>query len=79
MGLIQTIEDKTFAANIKSIARTLEGSKDINWEQRRYEIAVACLAAEMASSSHNYQNKEDNVASAIEYADLLIQALRKKV
>ena len=39
--MIQTLEDKVFAANVKEIARSLNSRKDIYWEQRRYEIAAA--------------------------------------
>ena len=77
--MIQTLEDKAFAANVKEIARSLNSRKDIDWEQRRYEIATACLSAEMASNCHNYNDKEGNVKDAIEYADILIKELRKTI
>ena len=77
--MIQTLEDKVFAANVKEIDRSLNSRKDIDWEQRRYEIAMACLSAEMASNCHNYNDKEGNVKDAIEYADLLIKELRKTI
>ena len=77
--MIQTLEDKAFAVNVKEIARSLNSRKDIDWEQRRYEIATACLSAEMASNCHNYNDKEGNVKDAIEYADLLIKELRKTI
>ena len=51
----------------------------IDWEQRRYEIATACLSAEMASNCHNYNDKEGNVKDAVEYAELLIKELRKTI
>ena len=34
--MIQTLEDKVFAANVKEIARSLNSRKCIDWEQRRY-------------------------------------------
>lgn len=77
--MIQTIEDKVFAANVKEIARFLTSRKDIDWEQRRYEIAKACLSAEMANDCHNYHDKEGNVKDAVEYADLLIKELRNTI
>ena len=77
--MIQTLEDKAFAANVKEIARSLNARKDIDWEQRRYEIAMACLSAEMASNCHNYNDKEGNVKDAVEYAELLIKELRKTI
>lgn len=70
--LLQSIEDKTFAANIKSIAHSLNNT-DIDWEQRRYEIAKEMLPHIDAGTA------EDAVNKAVEIADALIEKLRKKI
>lgn len=34
-----TLEQKKFASSVETIARFLSKNKEIDWEQRRYEIA----------------------------------------
>lgn len=54
--------------------------KEIDWEQRRYEIARDVLAAFMSNSCSNvyagtYKTQAKN---AIQYAEALIEELKKK-
>ena len=52
---------------------------EINWEQRRYEVAKEMLAA--INSNSKFQlfglGREDRVKVAVLYADMLIQELKK--
>lgn len=52
---------------------------EIDWEQRRYEIAKEMLAA--INSNYKFQlfgfGREDRVKVAVLYADMLIQELKK--
>ena len=49
-----------------------EGSKTIDWEQRRYEIAMHIL-----SQSFTLGRAEDTATNALYYADALIRELKK--
>ena len=49
-----------------------EGSKAIDWEQRRYEIAKHILPRVFAFGEHKYSAKY-----AVHYADALIKELKK--
>ena len=49
-----------------------EGSKVIDWEQRRYEIAKHIL-----SQSFTLGRAEDTATNALYYADALIEELKK--
>ena len=49
-----------------------EGSKTIDWEQRRYEIAMHIL-----SQSFSLGRAEDTATNAVYYADALIKELKK--
>ena len=49
-----------------------EGSKAIDWEQRRYEIAMHIL-----SQSFALGRAEDTATNAVSYADALIKELKK--
>ena len=49
-----------------------EGSKAIDWEQRRYEIAMHIL-----SQSFTLGRAEDTATNALYYADALIRELKK--
>ena len=55
-------------------------SKEIDWEQRRYEIAKDILAAWCSNSDRaiNLGMYDDKSAAAVRYADTLIKALKKK-
>ena len=48
-----------------------EGSKAIDWEQRRYEIAMHIL-----SQSFSLGRAEDTATNAVYYADALIERLK---
>ena len=50
-----------------------EGDKVIDWEQRRYEIAMHIL-----SQSFMLGRPEDTATNAVSYADALIEELKKK-
>ena len=49
-----------------------EGNKAIDWEQRRYEIAMHIL-----SQSFTLGRAEDTATNALYYADALIRELKK--
>lgn len=48
------------------------GSSDVDWEQRRYEIAKECVAALMT----NEITLEDAAKISVEQADVLIEKLK---
>ena len=52
----------------------------VNWEQRRYEIAKDVLAAFTSNSNSDVfaYSKEKQAEDAVEYADALIEELKKK-
>lgn len=54
-------------------------SNEIDWEQRRYEIAKGVLASFMSNSNSNVYggSSESQAKYAIEYADALIEQLKK--
>lgn len=63
---------------------------EIDWEQRRYEIAKEAMGAFIASPSYQYcvnnnyyetQHTAPNFVAkdAVEYADALIEELKKKI
>lgn len=52
----------------------------IDWEQRRYEISKAMIAAFMSNSDKNVfaYPKKNQARDAVEYADALIEELKKR-
>ena len=50
-------------------------SKEIDWEQRRYEIAKDALAALLINPTRVYTSYSK---VAVDYADALIEELKKK-
>ena len=50
-------------------------SKEIDWEQRRYEIAKDTLAALLINPTRVYTSYSQ---VAVDYADALIEELKKK-
>lgn len=54
--------------------------KDIDWEQRRYEIAKAIVLAEIAHSNTivGEPNIEGQVRFAVNFANKLVKALKEK-
>lgn len=58
----------------------LDENPDIDWEQRRYEIAKAAMQGMLANSELVYGNDYtiNIINAAINYADSLIKQLKKK-
>lgn len=52
-------------------------NKQIDWEQRRYEIAKDTLAALISNPNHCGKSYESEVKHAVEFADALIDELKK--
>lgn len=61
-----TREQQAFARSVDQIARALNAPNDIDWEQRRYEIARDLFC-----------KKEISAKSAVICADKLIEELKK--
>lgn len=65
------------------IHKELARQNEIDWEQRRYEIAKECLptvyqtALEIAKKTGVIEKPKDIVAVAVDLADLLIENLKK--
>ena len=57
----------------------LEFEKDIDWEQRRYEIAKDMMAAFLSNSCSNVYmgNTDEQAKCAVMFADALITELKK--
>lgn len=57
----------------------LEFEKDINWEQRRYEIAKDMIAAFLSNSCSNVYmgNPDEQAKYAVMFADALIAELKE--
>ena len=57
----------------------LEFEKDIDWEQRRYEIAKDMMAAFLSNSCSNVYmgNPDEQAKCAVMFADALITELKK--
>ena len=68
---------------IQSIDCKMRDQHEIDWEQRRYEIAKECLptvyqtALEIAKKTGAIEKPKDIVAVAVDLADLLIENLKK--
>lgn len=69
------IELETLSA-VKAAARKYVNKENVDWEQRRYEIAKDVLAAIVSHSDYYASKKEIYVDASVEYADLLIQRLQ---
>lgn len=63
----------------KNDIELIEPNADIDWEQRRYEISKAMIAAFMSNSDKNVfaYPKKNQARDAVEYADALIEELKK--
>lgn len=57
----------------------LEFEKDIDWEQRRYEVAKDMMAAFLSNSCSNVYmgNPDEQAKCAVMFADALITELKK--
>lgn len=80
--MLTQLETETLSL-IKSVCRAilakLDGKKQIDWEQRRYEIAKDCLAAHSSSAPDILCScaKDYYASHAVSYADELIKQLRE--
>lgn len=64
----------------KNDIELIEPNADIDYEQRRYEIAKAMLAAFMSNSDKGVfaGSEEKQARDAVKYADALIEELKKR-
>lgn len=68
---------------IQSIDCKMRDQHEIDWEQRRYEIAKECLpmvyqtVLEIAKKTGIIEEPKDIVAVAVDLADVLIENLKK--
>ncbi len=69
-----TIEERDTARAIQTIARKMREPKEIDWEQRRYEIAKDAMAAMIAQKTFAFT--EDVASDAVNYADVLVKELK---
>lgn len=88
-GLCKECVAKLTRERRKAMSQSASNStKNIDWEQRRYEIAKDMLCAiymddgnESRCANHNmgfeYQSLESSAHSAVRYADALINELKK--
>lgn len=60
---------------IIGIHREMRKANELNWEQRRYEIAKEIFFHKMKTSLNNIKNDAEG---AVEWADLLISELKKE-
>jgi len=72
MIMISVVE-KQYMETVIRMGRRLQNG-EIDWEQRRYEIAFAVYMERRKLIS----SREDDVRLAVEEADLLIEALKKQ-
>ena len=72
------IEMDTMRA-IESMNRKMKDQRDIDWEQRRYEVARDMMAAFMSNSCSNVYggSYERQAKDAVMYADALIAELKQ--
>lgn len=77
--MIMTIIEQRANEAIFSINRKMRDANQIDWEQRRYEIAKDIMSAFMSNSCSNvYAGSPENQAKdAVGYADALIAELKK--
>lgn len=71
--MTMTIEERDTARAIQSIAKSLDG-RNINWEQRRYEIAKAVMANDAPNGNSRFS--EESAKFAVACADALIKELQ---
>lgn len=87
-----TVIEKQYMEAVISVSREMRREKGVDWEQRRYETARACLAAEMDNYNQRLKLrayhadgidslddlKRATVDKAVEMADLLVERLKKE-
>lgn len=71
------IEQDTMHAVQSACRKYTKEKKEIDWEQRRYEIAKD-LFVRMCVGVYGYNFLHSDVESAVEMADALIEELKKK-
>ena len=76
------IENQTHNA-IQNMNRKMKNQNEIDWEQRRYEIAREIFTRCLSSSDGEmrafcYRNIEDHAKDCVRAADALIEELQKK-
>lgn len=69
------IELETMSA-IRAAARKYMDKKEIDWEQRRYEISKDILAARLSTRNFAHEDENAYVKSCVDYADMLIRLLK---
>lgn len=77
MSGLTRIEMDTMRA-IENMNRKMKDQREIDWEQRRYEIARDMLAAFLSNSCSNVYagTREEQAKDAVAYADALINELK---
>lgn len=72
--MISKIEMQAMDAVI-GIHREMRKANEIDWEQRRYEVAKNALPAIMNKAPGHF-TKEDIIQCAVDFADTLIEELK---
>ena len=77
--MMTVIEKQTMDAVI-SLNRKTKDANQIDWEQRRYEIAKDVMAAQMSNSNPNIHGSDPYTMArySVEWADALVDALKVK-
>lgn len=73
-----TIEEQRTHNAIQNMNRKMKDQREIDWEQRRYEIARDVMCAIITSPSLGWDSLEYLAKSAVKTADALIEELKKK-
>lgn len=71
------IEQDTMHAIQSACRKYTNSKKEIDWEQRRYEVAKD-LFVRMCVGEYSYHFSHSDVESAVEMADALIEELKKE-
>lgn len=69
-----TVIEKQYMDAVIAMNRRMQ-KNEIDWEQRRYEIAKEIFFHKMKTSLNNIKDDAEN---AVEFADLLISELKKE-
>lgn len=84
MGCVTVLHEDNKFTNVTSdeIEMIDNWGKEIDWEQRRYEIArdalTGIIAEESIPGADPYHYFDEDVSRAIKYADKLIKQLKSK-
>ena len=76
MGMT-VIEQDTMHAIQSACRKYTNSKKEIDWEQRRYEIAKD-MFVRMSITDYGYHYSATSVKDAVDMADALIEELKKK-